>query len=197
MSGALVNKALLAAAIAGLFLPTCSHAGFIGGPSPLPDPTTGWNVSGIGLIAAVNTKLLGFNFQNCDNADMVVLTDNQGNILHSLATPAGYGAQGYQANVGWSLQAGQRYWLLQTTPGNGKYAPNTSGHVFDGDLDFIQTGTFGTTVQDAVIHADAWQSAPFWSSFTAINSLAPAVPEPATLALVGAGLAGALRRRRR
>jgi hypothetical protein len=189
-----MKKALWTAAIGALLVLSPSQAIVLQGPTSFPYATTGWNVSGLGIVANVNTKLSAFTFENGSNADTVVLTDHQGHVLHSLSTPAG--TPGYQANVAWWLAGGQRYWLLQTTPDNGKYTPYPHVSVQDADINFVQTGTLGHSITDAVINAPAWYPNPFWSTFTDISTVAP-TPEPATIALLGMGLLGALRLRRR
>lgn len=187
-----MKKALLAAA--ALLMVAPSQATVLHGPTSFPFATTGWHVSGLGIIANINTKLSGFTFVNGSGADTVVLTDGQGHIQHSLATPAG--TPGYQANVAWWLAGGHRYWLLQTTPDNGKYTPYPHISVQDADINFLQTGTLGHSITDAIVNAHTFYPNPIWSTFTNIATVAPA-PEPATIALVAAGLVGARRLRRR
>lgn len=188
-----MKKILSAAAISAMLVSSPSQAVVLHGPTSFPYATTGWNVSGVGIVANVNTKLLAFTFENGDSADTVVLADHQGHVLHSLATPAG--TPGYQANVAWWLASGHSYWLLQTTPDNGKYTPYPHVTVQDADINFVQTGTLGTSVTDAVVNAGTWYPHPFWSTFTNITTVAPA-PEPATIALFGTALLIGWRRRR-
>jgi hypothetical protein len=189
-------KTILWTAVAGILLAASpSQATVLRGPTSLPFATTGWSVSGLGFVANVNTKLSAFTFENGSSADTVVLTDHLGHVLHSLATPAG--TPGYQANVGWWLAGGQRYWLLQTTPDNGKYAPYGHVNLSDADIGGIQTGTLGLSITDAIGNADNWYRNPIWSTFNNITTAAPgSVPEPATIALFGAALAMGWRRRR-
>lgn len=189
-----MKKALLGMAAAALMVAP-SHAIVLQGPSSLPFATTGWSVSGLGFVANVNTKLCSFTFENGNSADTVVLTDHQGHVLHSLSTPAG--TPGFQANVGWWLAGGERYWLLQTTPDNGKYAPFSHVNLSDADIGGIQTGTLGHSITDAIGNANAWFYNPIWSTFNNITTRAPSfVPEPASLALFGAALVMGWRRRR-
>jgi hypothetical protein len=189
-----MKKALLGMA-ATLMVAVPSQAIVLHGPTSFPFATTGWNVSGLGIVANVNTKLCSFTFENGSDADTVVLTDHKGHILHSLTTPAG--TPGYQASVAWWLAGGHSYWLLQTTPDNGRYTPYPHVTVFDADINFVQTGTLGHSVTDAVLNADSWYPNPFWSTFTNITTVTPTpTPEPATLALFGAALVLGWRRRR-
>lgn len=189
-----MNKIFLAG-IAAVLMSSPSQAIVLHGPTSFPFATTGWNVSGLGIVANVNTKLSAFTFENGSDADTVVLTDHKGHILHSLTTPAG--TPGYQASVAWWLAGGHSYWLLQTTPDNGLYTPYPFVNVIDADVSFVQTGTWGHSVTDAVLNARTWYPNPFWSTFTNITTVVPTpTPEPATLALFGAALALGWRRRR-
>ena len=113
----------------------------------------GWNVTGVGFTANRNSALTGFTFQNTGKADTIVLTDNAGTILYSVATAAG--TTSLPVSINWGLSSGATYWLLQTTDSNNLfafYAPATLPS--NADITMVRTGAFNSTIVDAVTNSN-------------------------------------------
>jgi hypothetical protein len=138
---------------------------------------------GIDFTALTNSTLTGFLVGNQRRAETVQLQAPVvgGTVFDSLLVPAGnpsFAASG----LNWSLTAGADYWLVETTPSDGRYAAFAGFPVSDADLR-VNSGVFdGDTTA-------------FWGDFNNIATTAPAasaVPEPTSLTLLTAGALGLL-----
>jgi len=87
---------------------------------PTFDQMTGGHANaGIAIVPSRNTTLTSFTVMNQSMADTINLTDSVGNILQTLAIPAG--TPTYQAVVSWPLVAGTTYHLVTQLPSNGRW----------------------------------------------------------------------------
>jgi hypothetical protein len=142
----------------------------------LVDDGSVWTTTGIGFSALVNSTLTGFTYQNQGAADTVVLTDQNGNILDSLGTPAGNPS--YSASVSWALTAGDQYFLLQTTVSNELYSVYGLPLPSDTQIAITMSGTFASSISGAVTNIEGWGANEYWAAFNNITTTSSAVPEP-------------------
>jgi len=76
-----MRSVALVAALAVVLSLGMAHAGVIAGPALPSTLSTGWQYSGVGFTATVNSTLTEFTFQNEGLADTVELVDPNGNPI--------------------------------------------------------------------------------------------------------------------
>jgi hypothetical protein len=162
-----------------------ASAGVISGPT-LGNNDSGYQDSGLGFTATVDTTLTSFTFQNQGLADDIVLVDPLGNILDQVATAAGVTSD--IVSVNWSLMAGSEYYLLQTTMNNGRWTDWNLAAPFDAEIALTDTGdwSYGSLASaDFVIGGGAGNGTLYWADFNNITTgSGGAIPEPASFTLV-------------
>ena len=114
----------------------------ISGPA-LSITDAGYDISGIGFTANVNSTLTSFTFNNQGKADTIDLINSSGTVLDSVTTAAGTPTD--VISVNWSLTAGTQYYLLQTTSNNSKYGIWGVAAPSDSQITLTDTGDFSTT----------------------------------------------------
>jgi hypothetical protein len=172
-------------------IPQQVQAGLISGPDlPLLDM---WQYSGIGFTANIPSTLTGFTFQNQGLADNVILQDASQTILYSVAIPAGVPSAAI--SISWALSPGIQYYLLQTTNSNSRWTIWGSAAPSNDEITLTDTAIFSDSRNPAFFGVTGTG---FWAAFNDITTSGPvgAVPEPATLVLVGIGAAAFSRLRR-
>jgi hypothetical protein len=158
---------------------------------PGPTLTHGYSslAGGIGFEALTDLTLTNFTYQNQGMADTVVLTNSTGTVLDSLSIPEG--ASSYAATVSWALTAGDQYWLLQTDGPNGFYTLYGAPLPSNADIQIVQSGTFGSSVSDAIANAGVVYIPNFyWANFNNITTTSAATPEASTWAMMLLGFIG-------
>lgn len=190
MKASLLFPAAFALALS-LSAPT--RAAVISGPE-LNFNGGGWIYTGIGFQALQPVTLTSFVFQNQGQADVIVLTDANGVVLQSVATPAD--SPSHFVSVSWALHAGDVYHLLQTVESNEKYAAFGLALPSNADIAITQSATFSYTISDF----SGFGPNDYWAAFNDITTVptVSVVPEPAgwALMLLGFGLTGAEMRRK-
>ena len=174
----------LVVAIAVVLSAGAASAGVIAGPV-LNQNDRGWQDSGLGFTAIVNTTLTSFTFQNQGLADTVVLVDPLGNILDQVATAAGVFSN--TVSVNWSLTAGSNYYLLQTTQNNGRWTSWGLAAPFNADIALTDTGDWsnnGLASANFGIGGAAGDGTVYWADFNNITTGGSSAPEPASFILV-------------
>jgi hypothetical protein len=174
----------LVVAIAVVLSAGAASAGVIVGPV-LNQNDRGWQDSGLGFTAIVNTTLTSFTFQNQGLADTVVLVDPLGNILDQVATAAGVFSN--TVSVNWSLTAGSNYYLLQTTQNNGRWTSWGLAAPFNADIALTDTGDWsnnGLASANFGIGGAAGSGTVDWGDFNNVTTNGSSVPEPASFILV-------------
>jgi hypothetical protein len=172
-----------------------ANAAVILGPT-LNTPDSGYSVTGLEFHASDNSALITFIFQNQGSADTVILTNSAGTILDSISTPSG--TPSYTAHINWALTSGNNYWLLQQTANNDMYAVFGSALPSDADISILFSGTFAGSIANAIANTNGFGSNQYWAAFNHIEtSTGTSVPEPLTLSIFGAGIAGAVAMRRK
>ncbi len=163
---------------------------------PLTSADGGYQYSGLGFIATVDSTLVSFTFENQGQADSVLLVDASGNIIDSVSTPAA--TTTYTATVNWSLAAGTQYYLLQSTDSNALYGVYGSTAPSNAELQLTDTGVFSVSSLLPSNFAiggtggGAFAATNFWSSFSEVVTAAD-TPEPGTFLLAGLPLVLILR----
>ena len=176
--------AALVVAIGVVLSAGAASAGVIVGPV-LNQNDRGWQDSGLGFTAIVNTTLTSFTFQNQGLADTVVLVDPLGNILDQVATAAGVFSN--TVSVNWSLTAGSNYYLLQTTQNNGRWTSWGLAAPFNADIALTDTGDWsnnGLASANFGIGGAAGSGTVDWGDFNNVTTNGSSVPEPASFILV-------------
>jgi hypothetical protein len=174
-----------AVAVIALFLSTgVGQAGVVAGPT-LSFADSGWQDSGLGFTATVNSTLTSFTFQNQGYADQVDLVDAAGNILNFVTIPALHDS--YIVSVNWSLTGGHQYYLLQTTFNNGYWVSWGQAAPSDAEIALTDTGDFSSNgLASAHFNwggGSANSGTAMWADFNNITTNGTA-PEPASLTLV-------------
>lgn len=143
------------------------------GPS-LTGNTIAWENAGLQFTALRPARLERFTFENQGYADLVHLTDAQGNILDTYPVPAGH--QALLIETDWLLQPGATYQLIAELPDNGRWADYRNFPTANDDLRV--NGVVGRGTLEKV----------FWFNFTHLTTTAlvesPAAPEPSPLPLL-------------
>lgn len=152
----------------------------ISGPA-LSITDAGYDISGIGFTANVNSTLTSFTFNNQGKADTIDLINSSGTVLDSVTTAAGTPTD--VISVNWSLTAGTQYYLLQTTSNNSKYGIWGVAAPSDSQITLTDTGDFSTTsINPANFYSDGTL---FWAAFTNISTTTTsAAPEPSSFLLM-------------
>ena len=174
----------LVAVIIGVLSASAARADVISGPV-LDQNDSGWQYSGLGFTATLNSTLTEFTFQNQGLADLVVLVDPLGNILDSVAIAAGNTSDTVSAN--WSLTAGNQYYLLQTTLSNSLFTSWGTTAPFDTQIALTDTGDFSEVLNSSGfgIGGGAGGGTTYWAAFNDITTTSgSSAPEPASLFLV-------------
>ena len=175
------------------------HASVISGPS-LTQNDSGYQYSGIGFTATVNSTLTSFTFQNQGHGDTVILVDPLGNILHSVGIPASTPSD--TVSVSWALTSGNLYYLLQSTSNNSLFATWGLAAPSDAEIALTNTGAFSFSSPvsaNFVFGGAAGNGTLYWAAFNNIttSSSSSSVPEPASLTLLLPGALAILWRARR
>jgi hypothetical protein len=162
-----------------------ASAGVIAGPV-LDANDSGYQDSGLGFTATVDSTLTSFTFQNQGLADNVVLVDPLGTILYQVATAEGVASN--TVSVNWSLTAGNQYYLLQTTMNNGRWTDWNLAAPFDAEIALIDTGDWSDgslASADFVIGGGDGGGTQYWADFNNITTGGGSpIPEPGSLTLV-------------
>ncbi|HTQ96966.1 MAG TPA: hypothetical protein VMH89_09170 [Candidatus Acidoferrum sp.] len=184
---------ILLVLVAGMYGAFVSNAAAqtIDGPT-LNENDFGYQYSGIGFTANVNSFLTGFTFQNQGSADTIILVDPLGNILDSISTPPGTPSDAI--SVHWALTSGDQYYLLQSTLDNGLYA--NWGLALPANIQITMTDS-GVWSHASPVSTNFYIGGPsgdgslFWGDFNNIetSSNVSATPEIGTMLLT---LSGAL-----
>ena len=105
-----------------ILLPASARADVqvMSGPT-LTHTISNWDDSGMQITVLVDCTLVSFRFENQGNADTAMMLDTSGNLLQSVAIPAGETL--YEPVVNWDLTAGQVYRLVGDHPDNGRWEP--------------------------------------------------------------------------
>ncbi len=181
---------LLVATVLGVSVPN-AVAQTIDGPT-LNLADSGYQYSGIGFTANVNSFLTRFTFQNQGSADTIILVDPLGNILDSVSTPASTSSD--TVSVHWALTSGDQYYLLQSTFHNGLYADWGLALPANAQITMTDTGVWSNASPvstDFHIGGPSGDGSLFWGDFNNIetSSNISATPELGTILLT---LSGAL-----
>ena len=176
------------AAIAIVLNAGVARAGVIPGPSTLGLADNGFQYSGVGFTATVNSTLTSFTFWNQGSADTVELVTPTGTVLDSVATPAGDSPD--TVAVSWSLTAGAQYYLLKSTLNNGLFSTWGPAAPSDAEIALTDTGDFSLTSPASASFSYGGggpYGTQYWADFTNITT-SPAggvsTPEPASFTLV-------------
>jgi hypothetical protein len=175
---------VLVAVFVGVFGACSAQASIIAGPSPI-NTFEGYNFSGIGFVANLNSDLTSFTFENQGAADTVDLVDSLGDVLDSVAIPSGTPSD--VVGVNWFLAAGTQYYLLQTTPSNGLYTFWGQAAPADTEITMTDTGVFSTSLVSAAFSFGGGgpnSGTTYWSDFNNITTAQVSAPEPASFLLV-------------
>jgi len=154
---------------------------------PLNQDSSGYQYSGLGFTANVNSTLTGFTLQNQGLADEVVLVDPLGNILDSVPIPA-MTPSDTVSGLNWSLTKGDQYYLLQSTSSNSLFTDWGKPALSDTQITLTDTGDFSYVIQSAdfVLGGGAGDGTETWAAFNNIATVSgvSSVPEPGYFALM-------------
>jgi hypothetical protein len=193
---------VLTAVILGFLSASSAHAGVIVGPV-LNTPDSGYDYSGVGFTATVNSFLTSFTFHNQGHADTVLLVNSLGVTLDSVAVPVSTPSD--TLSVNWALTAGNQYYLLQSTLSNSLYATWGLAAPSDAEIALTDTGDFSFTSPASAnftFGGAGGAGTANWAAFNNITTSASGggggtVPEPGSLLLVVPGALVILWRARR
>ena len=174
---------VLAVLIVGVLGACAARADIVAGPT-LNTPE-GYNFSGIGFVANVNSQLTSFTFENQGLADSVDLVDVLGNILDSVSIPSGDPSDTVAVN--WFLAAGDQYYLLQSTASNGLYTNWGQAAPSDTQITLTDTGDFSTSPISALFTYGGGgpnSGTAYWADFNNVTTITSSAPEPASFLMV-------------
>jgi hypothetical protein len=185
------SKFLISIGLLGLLcvmLPISVRAQTIVGP-PLTNDSSGYDYSGIGFTANVNSSLTSFTFQNEGSSDTVILVNPSGTTLDFVSIPASTPSD--TVSVNWALTAGDQYYLLQSTNSNSLFADWGLTLPSNIQITLTDSGVFSSSPNSADfdLGGAAGNGGLYWAAFNNITTSSTSVtPEPPNFFLCLGGI---------
>ena len=175
-----VLRGLWAVMAVAIMIPGAARADVISGPV-LGSDSSGYQYTGLGFTATVNSTLTSFTFENQGNADTIDLVDATGNVLDFVGTPSGTPSD--TVSVSWSLTAGDQYYLLQSQLSNSLFG--SWGSPAPSDTQIALTNTGDLSLNSLNSHdAGFYDISSLWVAFNDITTTSASAPEPASAILI-------------
>jgi len=163
-----------------------ARADVIAGPS-LTASDVGWQFSGVGFTANVDSYLTSFTFQNQGQADTIELVNSAGSVLDSVTTAASTPSDAVSVN--WQLTAGDQYFLLQSTDSNSLFATYGGALPSDAQITMTDTGIFSSSAVSTSFNIRGNEEWADFNNITTVSAASP-VPEPSLGVPLALGLVG-------